>query len=76
MEQNSNKRKDGIKKAAIIFLVVLLILTFFSNTILNYSLPQVVVQYITSGSITQKVRATGTVEPSMASPLPVPNASV
>ncbi len=62
MEQNSNKRKDWIKNAAIIFLVVLLILTFFSNTILNYSLPQVVVQYITSGSITQKVRATGTVE--------------
>ncbi len=62
MEQNSNKRKDWIKNAAIIFLVVLLILTFFSNTILNYSLPQVVVQYITSGSITQKVRVTGTVE--------------
>ena len=35
MEQNSNKRKDWIKNAAIIFLVVLLILTFFSNTILN-----------------------------------------
>ncbi len=62
MEQNSNKRKDWIKNAAIIFLVVLLILTFFSNTILNYSLPQVVVQYITSGSITQKVRVTGNVE--------------
>ena len=30
-------RKKLIKKVAVIFLVALLILTFFSNTIMNYS---------------------------------------
>lgn len=31
-------RKDKIKNITIIFLLVMLILTFFSNTIMNYSL--------------------------------------
>jgi multidrug efflux pump subunit AcrA (membrane-fusion protein) len=51
-----------VKNAAIIFLSVLLVLTFFSNTILNYSLPEVAVQYVQSGTITAKVRGTGMVE--------------
>ncbi len=61
-EQSFEKRKNWIKNAIIIFLVVLLILTFFSNTIMNYSLPQVVVQYVENGTITTKVRGSGTVE--------------
>ncbi|MDR0963080.1 MAG: HlyD family efflux transporter periplasmic adaptor subunit [Clostridium sp.] len=60
--EGSSKRRDWVKNAAIIFLVILLILTFFSNTILNYSLPEVAVQYVQSGSITPKVRGTGSVE--------------
>lgn len=40
----------------------MLVLTFFSNTIMNYSLPEVAAQYIQSGTITAKVRGTGTVE--------------
>ena len=55
------KRKEWIKNIAIIFLVIMLLLTFFSNTIMNYSLPQVATQYVERGSITAKVRGTGTV---------------
>ncbi len=61
-EQNAGKRREWVKNAAIIFLVILLILTFFSNTIMNYSLPEVATQYVQRGSITAKVRGTGNVE--------------
>lgn len=53
--------REWVKNAAIIFLVVLLILTFFSNTIMNIALPEVATQAVNSGSITAKVRGTGTV---------------
>lgn len=55
-------KKEWIKTFAIIFLAVLLVLTFFSNTIQNYSLPEVAAQYTNSGTITNKVRGQGTVE--------------
>lgn len=58
----SNKRKEKIKSIAIVFLTVMLILTFFSNTIMNYSLPEVSAQYTASGQIAAKVRGTGVVE--------------
>lgn len=61
MNEKTSKRKDWIKNAAIVFLVVMLILTFFSNTIMNYSLPQVATDYVNSGTITTKIRGTGTV---------------
>lgn len=51
-----------VKNAAIIFLTIMLILTFFSNTIMNYSLPEVATQYVQNGTITAKVRGTGNVE--------------
>ena len=44
-------RKDKIKNITIIFLLVMLILTFFSNTIMNYSLVEVSTQQVTSGQI-------------------------
>ena len=62
MNENGTKRRDWVKNAAIIFLSVLLVLTFFSNTIMNYSLPEVAAQYVQSGSITAKIRGTGTIE--------------
>lgn len=40
----------------------MLVLTFFSNTFMNYSLPEVAAQYVQSGTITAKIRGTGTVE--------------
>ncbi len=61
MKENGKKR-EWVKTAAIIFLSVMLVLTFFSNTIMNYSLPEVATQYVQSGSITAKIRGTGTVE--------------
>lgn len=62
MNEKSSKRREWIKTAAIVFLSVLLVLTFFSNTIMNYSLPEVATQYVESGTITAKIRGTGTVE--------------
>ncbi len=61
-EKSFKRRKDMIKNFIIIFLVVMLVLTFFSNTIMNYSLPRVAVQYIQPGSITSVIRGEGTVE--------------
>ena len=58
------KKRNWIKNVAIIFLIIMLILTFFSNTIMNYSLPQVATVYVQPGSITAKVRGTGMVEAS------------
>lgn len=55
------KNREWVKNAAIIFLVVLLILTFFSNTIMNIALPEVATQMVNSGTITAKVRGSGTV---------------
>lgn len=64
MNEKATKRRDWVKNALIIFLTIMLILTFFSNTIMNYSLPEVATQYVQSGSITAKVRGTGTIEAS------------
>ena len=61
MNEKSYKRRAWVKNAAIIFLAIMLILTFFSNTIMNYSLPEVAAQYSQSGSITSKIRTTANV---------------
>lgn len=55
------KKREWVKDAAIIFLAVLLVLTFFSNTIMNRSLPEVATAAVSSGSIVAKVRGSGTV---------------
>ena len=55
-------RREWVKNAIIIFLAVLLVLTFFSNTIMNYSLPEVAAQYPRSTAITTKIRGSGVVE--------------
>ena len=55
------KNRTWVKDAAIIFLAVLLVLTFFSRTILNASLTEVATQEVRSGTITAKVRGTGKV---------------
>lgn len=62
MNENGTKKREWVKNAAIVFLTILLILTFFSNTIQNYSLPEVATQYVESGSITAKIRGMGVVE--------------
>ncbi len=62
MNENGKKKREWVKTAAIIFLSVMLVLTFFSNTIMNYSLPEVATQYVESGTITAKIRGSGVVE--------------
>lgn len=57
-----HKRREWVKNAAIIFLAIMLVLTFFSNTIMNYSLPEVAAQYVSSGSLSEQIRGTATVE--------------
>ncbi|NLH01536.1 MAG: efflux RND transporter periplasmic adaptor subunit, partial [Clostridiales bacterium] len=61
MTEQKVKKRGWVKNAAIIFLSVMLVLTFFSNTIMNHSLPEVAAQYVQSGSINAKIRGTGTV---------------
>lgn len=55
------KKREWVKTAAIIFLVVLLVLTLFSNTIMNRSLPEVATQVVNSGTINARIRGSGTV---------------
>lgn len=62
MNEKSSKRREWVKTAAIIFLSILLVLTFFSQTILNHSLPEVATKNIQGGTITSKIRGSGTVE--------------
>ncbi len=53
--------REWVKTFAIIFLSILLVLTFFSNTIMNMTLPEVSTQYIQYGTIKSQVRGSGTV---------------
>jgi len=55
------KRRGWVKNAVIIFLSIMLVLTFFSNTIMNRSLAEVATQYVESRAISAKIRGTGTV---------------
>lgn len=62
MKENGKNKREWVKTAAIIFLSIMLVLTFFAQTIMNYSLPEVATSYVQSGTITAKIRGTGTVE--------------
>lgn len=62
MNEKDRKKREWVKTAAIVFLAAMLVLTFFSNTIQNWSLPEVATQYVQSGTITAKIRGTGTIE--------------
>ncbi len=55
------KNREWVKNAAIVLLAALLVLTFFSNTIMNRNLPEVATQSVSDGTINAKVRGTGTV---------------
>lgn len=59
--ETKTKNRGWVKNVAIIFLAVMLVLTFFSNTIMNRSLPEVATQSVSSGTITARIRGTGTV---------------
>lgn len=61
MTEQPVKKRGWVKNAAIVFLAVLLVLTFFSNTIMNISLPEVSTAVVQGGSITEAVSGSGTI---------------
>ncbi|MCM1329734.1 MAG: hypothetical protein NC253_09880 [Ruminococcus sp.] len=61
-ENRETKRREWVKNAIIIFLVIMLLLTFFSNTIMNYSLPEVSAKYVDGGTLSEQIRGSGTIE--------------
>ena len=61
MEDTIKIRKDKIKNVAIVFLSGMLVLTFFSNSILNRALPEVATAYVQYNTITEKIRGNGVV---------------
>lgn len=61
-KNNSNRKREIIKTVLIIFLAGLLVLTFFSNTIMNRSLAEISTERVTSGKLTERIRGSGLVE--------------
>lgn len=61
-QKDPKKRREIIKTILIIFLAVMLVLTFFSNTIMNRSLAEVSTESVRSGKLTERVRGSGIVE--------------
>lgn len=60
-KKSRRSRRELIKTIAIVFLAVMLVLTFFSNTVMNMSLPQVSTQSAEKGNISEQIRGNGTV---------------
>lgn len=58
----ASKKREIIKTMLIVFLAALLLLTFFSNTIMNRALAEITTSQVTSGKLTERIRATGIVE--------------
>lgn len=66
-ENDSLKRKrEIIKTLLIIFLAAMLLLTFFSNTLMNRSLAEITTDNVSSGKLTERVRGSGLVESNQA----------
>jgi len=61
-EIRSAKKRELVKTLLIIFLIAMLILTFFSNTIMNRALAEVSTEKVTAGKLTEKIRGSGMVE--------------
>lgn len=62
MEEKKIQYKRKIRKIGILLLVLLLLLTFFSGTIRNFSLAQVKTALAGRGTISRKVNASGVLE--------------
>ena len=60
-EYDPRRKREIIKTILIIFLAALLVLLFFSNTIMNKSLPQITTERTTSGKLTERLRGSGMV---------------
>lgn len=53
-------KREWVKKAGIVFIIIMLLLTFFSNTIMNASLPEVFSQGIKAGKMKISISGSGT----------------
>lgn len=60
-EVQINKRKNYIRNASLIFIVIILLLTFFSKTINNFLLPSVETTKPSSGTLMNEITAQGEV---------------
>lgn len=60
------RKREIIKNILIVFLAVMLVLTFFSNTIMNRSLAEISTDSVTDGTLTERVRGSGVVEVNQA----------
>jgi len=58
------KRRAWVKPAAIVFFIILFLLTFFSNTIMNYSMAEVEMKKAKAGTISASIRGSGVVSAS------------
>lgn len=56
------KRRELIKTLIIVFLTIMLVLTFFSNTIMNKSLAEITTESVGSGKLVERIKQTGYVE--------------
>ncbi|MDE6501937.1 MAG: HlyD family efflux transporter periplasmic adaptor subunit [Ruminococcus sp.] len=57
-----NRKREIIKTVLIVFLIIMLILTFCSNTIMNKSLAEITTESAVSGKLTERIRGSGLVE--------------
>ena len=57
-----SKRRSKVIKAMIAFVVILALLTFFSNTIMNLTIPKVMGSYASRGNLSYSNNARGTIE--------------
>lgn len=57
-----NGKSKIITALLVVFLVIILVLTFFSNTIMNRSLPEITTVSVSAGKLTETVRCQGVVE--------------
>lgn len=62
VQKDPTKRREIVKTLLIIFLAALLLLTFFSNTIMNRALAEISTQKVSSGKLTERIRGMGVVE--------------
>ncbi len=62
-EAQTNKKKKLVRNAAIIFITIVILLTFFSKTINNFLLPEIESTSPRAGTLTKEITAQGEVVP-------------
>ncbi len=72
MKKNKT-RKEWVKNLLIVFLAVMLVLTFCSNTIMNMYLPEVQTEAVRSGKIQDSIRGSGVAELNQAYQIKLPS---